>query len=118
MSDVAADHSTLIIVNRDGMGDAEPELRHKLLKTYLTLLDQNDTLPGAICFYADGVKMTVTGSPVLESLRSIEDKGTHLILCKTCLDHFGLTDQVQVGVIGGMGDIIAAQWKAQKVISI
>jgi sulfur relay (sulfurtransferase) complex TusBCD TusD component (DsrE family) len=40
------------------------------------------------------------------------------VLCKTCLDTFGLTEKVEVGVIGGMGDILEALQQAQKVISL
>ena len=55
---------------------------------------------------------------VLAELRELEARGVHLILCSTCLDHFGLSESVEVGIVGGMGDIIAAQWAAQKVISL
>jgi hypothetical protein len=82
------------------------------------LVDENNVLPAAICFYTDGVKLAVTGSPVLESLKSLESKGVHLILCSTCLNYFNLVDQVQVGIVGGMPDIIEAQRKASKVITL
>ena len=42
----------------------------------------------------------------------------HLILCSTCLDFYGLSGEVQVGIVGGMTDIIEAQVKAEKVITI
>jgi hypothetical protein len=71
-----------------------------------------------MCFYTDGVKLVANGSPVIETLKSLEAKGVRLILCSTCLGYFNLTDQVQVGIVGGMADIIEAQFKAQKVISI
>jgi intracellular sulfur oxidation DsrE/DsrF family protein len=109
---------TLVLITRDGMGHAAPELRQKLLKTYLTLLDQNQMLPGAIAFYTDGVRLVVEGSPVLDVLKSLESKGVRLIVCTTCLNAFGLADKVKVGVVGGMTDIVSAQWKAQKVITI
>ena len=57
--------------------------------------------PGAICFYADGVKLAVEGSPVLEQLVELETRGCHLILCQTCLNHFGLIEKVKVGIVGG-----------------
>jgi len=41
-----------------------------------------------------------------------------LIICKTCLDYYGLVDKVRVGIVGGMGDIIAAQALANKVITL
>jgi hypothetical protein len=110
--------STLVLVNRDGMGSAEEVLRHKLLRIYLTMLLENGLFPGAICFYADGVKMVVWDSPVLDLLRSLEAKGVHLVICNTCLQHFSLTDKVAVGVVGGMSDIVSAQCMASKVITL
>jgi intracellular sulfur oxidation DsrE/DsrF family protein len=110
--------STLIMVTSEGMGRGEPALAKKLLTTYLTLLDESDMLPGAICFYTDGVKLVVEGSPYLDLLARLEAKGVHLIVCTTCLKHHGIYDQVAVGVVGGMTDIIAAQWKAEKVVTL
>ena len=110
--------ATVILVNSDGMGRADETLQHKLITTYFKLLDDSNTLPAAICFYTDGVKLTTIGSPVLEVLRALEAKGVHLIICSTCLNHFGLEDQVEVGVVGGMTDIIEAQWRADKVITL
>jgi intracellular sulfur oxidation DsrE/DsrF family protein len=110
--------NTTILITRNGMGDAEPELQTKLISTYFRLLDENGILPAVICFYADGVKLVVEGSPVLESLRSLEAKGVRMVLCNTCLNFYGMVDQVAVGVIGGMGDMIEAQVKAAKVITI
>lgn len=110
--------STLLMITNDGMGHADQPLRHRLIGTYLTLLEQNGTLPGAIAFYTQGVRLVVEGSPVLEQLASLEAKGVHLIACKTCLDALGLTDRLRVGLVGGMGDILAAQAKATKVITL
>ena len=118
MSSSLRDGSVLLLVARDGMGEGEPPLRHKLIRTYLSLVDGNGMLPGAIAFYGEGVRMVVEDSPVLDLLATLESKGVHLIICKTCLDYYGLVDKVRVGVIGGMTDILAAQWKASKVIAI
>jgi intracellular sulfur oxidation DsrE/DsrF family protein len=112
------DSDTVILFTRNGMGDAEPELQIKLASTYLNLLDENNILPAAICFYTDGVKFVVDGSPVLETLKSLESKGVRLILCSTCLNYFNLVEKVKVGIVGGMTDIIKAQMKAGKVVSV
>lgn len=108
---------TVILFTRFGMGDAPAALQHKLAMTFLTMLNQ-DTPPGVIAFYGDGVKLTCAGSPVLEPLHTLASKGTRLVICQTCLDFFGLRDQVRVGIVGGMGDIIAALNGATKVISV
>jgi intracellular sulfur oxidation DsrE/DsrF family protein len=108
---------TLILFTRFGMGDAPAELQKKLATTFLTLLSQ-DTPPGIIAFYGEGIKLTCEGSPVLELLRALSDQGVRLVVCQTCLDSFGLRDKVRVGIVGGMGDIIAAMNGADKVIGV
>jgi hypothetical protein len=112
------DSETVLLITRNGMGDAEPALQQKLITTYLKLLDENNILPAAICFYTNGVRLAVEGSPVIDSLKSLEARGVNLILCSTCLNYYNLTDQVQVGIVGGMPDIIEAQRRAGKVISL
>jgi selenium metabolism protein YedF len=112
------DSDTVILVTRNGMGEADQTLQHKLMGTYLRLLDEHDILPGAICFYTEGVHLAVQGSPVLETLQSLEKKGVRLILCSTCLNYFNITDQVRAGIVGGMGDILEAQQRAAKVITL
>lgn len=109
---------TVILVTSNGMGDADSVLRQNLIIKYFSLINENSILPSVICFYTEGVKLAVTESPVLEQLKELEKKGVHLILCGTCLGHYNLTDQVQVGIVGGMTDIIEAQFRAKKVISI
>ena len=110
--------STIILLNSYGMGSAEEPLRLKLLRIYLALLEENRFHPGAICFYGEGVKLVVQGSPVLDALRALESKGVRLIVCVTCLKYYGLEEKVAVGIVGGMGDIMLAQWAAGKVITL
>lgn len=112
------DSETVILVTRNGMGDADPALQQKLIVTYFRLLDESNVLPRVICFYANGVHLVVDDSPVLDLLRSLEAKGVRLILCGTCLGFYNLTERVRVGIVGGMTDIIEAQRRAGKVISI
>ncbi|MBN2303110.1 MAG: DsrE family protein [Anaerolineae bacterium] len=109
---------TTILVTNDGMGKSDPDLQHTLAAKYFQLLVEDGKRPGAICFYADGVKLVCEGSPTLDALRALQDQGVPLIVCNTCLNFLGLVDQRQVGMVGGMTDIIEAQWKADKVITI
>ena len=112
------DDTTLILVRGEGMGHAERTLSLNLFVNHLRLLLENGTLPGAICFYTEGVKLVTQDSPALDLLRALEDRGVRLIICATCLNFLGIVDQVRVGIVGGMGDIIAAQAKAAKVIRL
>ncbi len=112
------DSNTVIIVNRNGMGEADQVLQHRLVGTYLNLLNEHAILPAAICFYSEGVFLAVDGSPVLDVLESLEKKGVRLILCTTCVHYYNLAERVKVGIVGGMGDILEAERMASKVITL
>jgi len=116
---MTTENNIVLVFKTNGMGISENQtLREKLAKTFLTLANQMEPLPKVICFYTDGVKLACDGSPVLEELAQLEQRGVHLILCQTCLNTFGLSDQVRLGIVGGMGDIITAMWQADKVIMV
>jgi hypothetical protein len=118
MTDPTKRTAPVILITNDGMGQADQPLQHKLIRTYLSLLVESELFPAAICFYTDGIKLVVEGSPVLDLLQTLEAKGVPLIVCQTCLNHFALADKIRVGIVGGMTDIIEAQWRADKVITL
>jgi intracellular sulfur oxidation DsrE/DsrF family protein len=100
------------------MGSGPEDLRQTLIKNYLGLLKDEKTLPVALLFYGEGVKFVCEGSLVLDSLSTLESKGVKLFACKTCLNYFGLIDNVKVGQTGTMADILTFQLEADKVISV
>ena len=110
--------NTVVLVTNYGMGKAEEKLQLMLIAKYFELLPQGGNLPSAICFYTEGVKLVCDGSPVIEQLQKLETANVRLISCSTCLNYFSLNEKIQVGIVGGMGDILEAQIRADKVISI
>ncbi len=110
---------TVFIFTSYGLGQTEnAELKIKLAKKFLALIADAEPLPAQICFYTDGVKLCISGSPLLDNLRALTAKGVELVLCSTCLETFGLRDQVAVGVVGGMGDIITAMIHADNAVTL
>ena len=109
---------TVLLFTRDGLGEGPHELQQLLAQKFLGLFNETEDLPAKILFYTDGVKLACKGSPVVEHLKALQARGVEMILCSTCLDYFGLTDQVVVGIAGGMPDIIEAMQRAQKAISL
>jgi hypothetical protein len=109
---------TVYVVSRNGLGQAPEDLQRILVVNFFGLSADSDLSPETVLFYADGVKLACEGSAVVESLRALEKKGTRLILCRTCLDYFGLIDKVAVGSVGKMTDIVAALEEATKVVTV
>lgn len=110
--------NSLIQITQNGMGAGDDELGQKLIANYLTLISEEKELPRVIVFYNAGVQLICSGSPVIDTLKTIEQKGCKLLACKTCLNHFNLLDKVEVGIAGTMMDIIELQKVADKVINL
>lgn len=110
--------NTLIQITQNGMGSGDETLGLLLLTNYLKLLGEETELPKIITFYNAGVKLICSGSPVVESLKSLEQKGIKLMACKTCLNHFSLLDNMEIGIAGTMIDIMHFQKVADKVINL
>lgn len=110
--------NTLIQVTQNGMGTGSEELGLKLVTNYFKLLDADGRTPKIIVFYNAGVKLLCENSPALEALQNLNKKGVQLLACKTCLDHFELSDKIKIGKVGSMPDIITLQADADKVINL
>jgi len=110
--------STVIVFSNKGMGTAPHELGTILITNYIRLLSEENELPQTLLFYAEGVKLVCEGSPVAGFLQQIEQKGAKLIVCKTCLNFFGLSTKQLVGRAGTMADILTMQLEAKKVITV
>jgi hypothetical protein len=110
--------STVLLLARDGFGHGDPELQHALLAKYLDLLLAGGLVPRALCFVTEGVHLVCEGSPVLEALRALEQRGTRLLVCTTCLKFYRLEESLRVGTACGMPDILDAQVRAGKVIAL
>lgn len=110
--------ASAILFDKDGFGDADSALRHKLVSDYFRSLEELGQFPQSILFCADGVKLTTANSPCLPELQKLLDAEVSLMSCQTSLDYYGLTDQLAVGELGSMEQIIEAQAAATRLITI
>lgn len=107
-----------ILVTSDCLGSGDDVLGSKLMVAYLKTLKEMGPELWHLIFVNGGVKLTIESSPVLEELQQYEKDGVIVLACGTCLEHFKLTDQKQVGATTNMLDIITATQLADKVITI
>lgn len=94
--------NVVVAVSANAMGIGDDELAKTLLKGFLYALSQQDQLPRTILFYNGGASVTCEGSPSLEDLKSLEAQGVEILTCGTCLDFYGLKDQLRVGEVTNM----------------
>ena len=100
----------------DCMGRGDDELGHKLMKAFIFALTQQEELPATMLFYNGGAKLTVEGSPVLDDLKGLAEQGVEILTCGTCLDHFGIKDQLAVGEVTNMYVIVEKMEQAVRVV--
>jgi intracellular sulfur oxidation DsrE/DsrF family protein len=75
-----------------------------------------EPLPQTVIFYNTGVKLTVKDSEVLDDLKKIEESGVSILVCGTCLNYFGITKDLSVGVISNMYDIASTMAGAGRLV--
>lgn len=108
----------MVMIATDRMGFGDDELGKKLVINFInTLKEMGDEL-WRLVFVNNGVKLTVSGSALLGTLEAYEKEGVTILVCGTCLNHFNLLDEKQVGETTNMLDIVTAMQVADKVINI
>lgn len=109
---------TVLLVTSEGIGQGSEELGQVLTRALFHTLGEMDTLPATAIFMNAGVKLTVTGSPVLDDLKALEARGVELFSCGTCLKYFELLDQLAVGKVSNMYEIAEFLMGAGKVVRL
>ena len=107
-----------ILVASNLLGNGDDRLGETLMKIYINTLAESEILPENLMFINGGVKLTCTGSDVLDSLNSMQEKGVNIISCGACLDFYNLKEELKVGEIGNMYQIIDLMNKSGNTIKL
>lgn len=108
----------MIMCGTDRMGFGDDALGTKLMVNFLRTLKEMGNDLWRLVFVNNGVKLTIDGSEVIEDLKAMEVGGLRILVCGTCLTHFNLLEQKQVGETTNMLDIVTAMQLADNVITI
>jgi len=107
-----------VMVATDRMGNGDDVLGRKLLVNFLGTLTEMGKELWRLIFVNGGVKLTVEESDCLSALKGLETEGVHILVCGTCLNHFGILEKKAVGETTNMLDIVTAMQLADKVITL
>lgn len=106
-----------VCIKGELMGDGDPELGKLLMETFVDNLKLQEQLPTHVVLYNGGVKLAMKESPVCNSLTELEELGTRIMLCGTCIDHYGLQFDIGVGMISNMVVITETLAEAGHVVT-
>jgi len=108
----------LVLIATDRMGFGDDDLGQKLMISFIKTLGEMGNDLWRLVLVNNGVKLTIAGSPVLETLQAYEKHNISIWVCGTCLSHFDLLNEKQVGETTNMLDIVTAMQLATKVITL
>jgi selenium metabolism protein YedF len=112
------DNSYVVIYAKDRLGEGSDELGHALVGAMLHSIKAVETLPMKIIFMNSGINLVTKGSLVLPQLKDLEAKGVEIITCGTCLDYFGKMDELEIGRVSNMHEIMESMLAVGKVINV
>ena len=106
----------VVILSDNHMGRGDDVLGDILIRAFIHTLLQLKPLPETIICYNAGVKLAVKDSPVIDDLQQLAQVGVDILVCGTCVNYFGLGDQIAAGHISNMYDIAETMAGAARLL--
>ena len=108
-----------VFIGKDHVGEGDPQLGYNLMKMAIYTLSEGEDAPASVLFMNSGVKLVAGDEQqIIDSVNKLIEKGTEVLVCGTCLDFYGLKEQLKVGEVSNMYDILGRMQEAAKTITL
>lgn len=107
-----------VLVCQETLGGRDEALGEVLIKGFLSTLADRDTPPRVVALMNEGVKLTLADHSACDSLKKLEERGVTVLVCGTCTNHFGITEEVLVGTISNMFEITEALFEVERTVTL
>jgi len=114
---LALNRDLLLILKSNILGEGEPDLGEKLIKSFLEQLFESGSLPARIICVNSGIFLSTEGSGVFDILQKYETEDSEIISCGTCLDYYNRRDKLIVGQPTNMKIIVSSMLDYKKFIA-
>lgn len=118
VSPPAAEEAPTVLVGANVLGRGNDELGGVLMRGVLFAMAERAEVPRRLIFYNSGARLTCEGSPALDDIRALAERGCEVLTCGTCLDYLGLKDALAVGGVTNLYAITEAMLGAGKVVTL
>lgn len=106
----------VVVLSSDRMGGGDEKLGGILMKGFIYALTEQESLPETILLYNKGAYLTTKSSDSIADLKLLESQGVEILTCGTCLNHYGLAQELAVGTVTNMYVIVEKQMQATKIV--
>jgi selenium metabolism protein YedF len=108
---------TVFLVTSDEIGHGERELGVRLMRMFLYTTAESGVI-GTTVFMNSGVRLATEDEEAAASISRLVDRGWKVLVCGTCLDYYGLKDDLKAGTVSNMYEIHSALVGAANVVSL
>jgi len=109
---------SLLLITSEGIGPRDESLGRMLMMKFLYSLTETQERPAAIVIVSGGVRLATRKSESLEPLRTLESAGVDIMVCRPSAEFLALEDQVAVGRLCNVYEIVERLLAASKTLSI
>ena len=113
-----AEARTVVFLTSDRVGRGDDELGAKLMHNFLATLPELGSGLWRLVLVNAAVRLACHGHADLPALQALAENGAEVLVCGTCLDHFGLLENKKIGETTNMLDVVTSLQLADKIIQI
>jgi selenium metabolism protein YedF len=108
----------MVLVTSAHMGHGDDGLGDMLMFNFLKTLKEMGPDLWRLVFVNSGVSFTAEGSEAVPILQELAGEGVQILACGACLAYFHILDNMQVGEVTNMLEIVTSMKDADSVITI
>ncbi len=90
----------------DIIGDGDREFGKIMLEGFIGNIKNLEDIPNTIIFSNGGVKALAESPNMQKSIQELTDLGVKTYICGACIEHFGVKDKLNVGIISNMQEVM------------
>ena len=114
----AGSKKIMVLVTSTHMGHGDDALGDMLMFNFIKTLKEMGPDLWCVAFVNSGVSFTAEGSEAVPFLQELAGNGVQILACGACLAYFHILDNMQVGEVTNMLDIVTGMKRADSVVTV
>ncbi len=105
-TDKISSNTDVILITTEKLGQGPDELGSLLMNGLLKTIADLSNQPDSLILMNNGVKLATINQETVATLSELVEEGLELKVCGTCLEYLDLKDELKVGQISNMYEIL------------
>jgi len=106
----------LYYIASSSVGNGDSELGESMLKALIANIKNLDKLPNTIIFINTGVKALAESREMQNDIAELDKMGVKTYFCGTCSEHFGVTNNIKVGTVSNLHEIMTLLGEHDRIV--